>query len=328
MPRKIRLARCHRWRVTGEPCTEPATHEVLDPCHYLLCEEHAQAMAEDPNEEDWLESESPEQYARECEEAAGSLFRWMRADGTNPVTYYILEEALDYLELYELGRARPALLEAGGEPQPTERELEMLRFFEECAQRYGWTDEPGWVTRVREWRGSAGRTGESHEDRAGGHRAGRPLRHPRSLLAVRPPLRGGGRGEHGRGLKVIERAGARFGQPLSFPAAPPYRLPYDAPHFFPRPPPGLLGATRCFPAGLLPSPPNPLAQSFPGLFPSLPGLFPSLPDTFPGRLVGLPDSVGSHTPPHYPRDGCRQSPHHHQRQEPESPSHGSSFSPL
>ncbi len=73
-------------------------------------------------------------------------------DEINPVTYYIFEEALTYLELYELRRARAALREAGDEPQPTKHELENLRFFEECAQRFGWTDEPGWVTRVRRWR--------------------------------------------------------------------------------------------------------------------------------------------------------------------------------
>ena len=157
MPREIRLARCHHFRITSEPCPEPATHEVLGPCHYLLCKGHARAMAEDPSEEDWLETESPERYARECEEAASSLFRWMRADETNPVAYYVLENALTYLELYELRRARAALEEAGGEPRPTEHELEMLRFFEESAQRYGWTEEPGWATRVRGWR--AGPTG-------------------------------------------------------------------------------------------------------------------------------------------------------------------------
>ena len=159
MPRKIKLARCHHWRVTDEPCPEPATHEVLGPAYGLLCEEHARAMAEDPQEEDWLETESPERYARECEEAASSLFRWMRSDETNPVTHYVLEEALTYLELYELERARAALQRssAGDEPQPTEHELERLRFFEECARRYGWAEEPGWVARVREWRSSADR---------------------------------------------------------------------------------------------------------------------------------------------------------------------------
>ncbi len=158
MPRKIEPARCYHWRVTSEPCPEPATHEVLGPAHYLLCEEHAQAMAEDPQELDWLETESPERHARECEEAASSLFRWMDGDEINPVTRYILEGALTYLGLYELRRARAALREAGGEPQPTEHELERLRFFEECAQRFGWRDEPGWATRVREWRSFAGRT--------------------------------------------------------------------------------------------------------------------------------------------------------------------------
>lgn len=165
MPRKIKLAQCHHWRVTDEPCSEPATHEVVGPACYLLCEEHARAMAENPNEEDWLETDSlseAKQHARDCEEAANSLSRWMDADETNPVAYYILDGALTYLELYELRRARAALVEAGGEPGPTERELEELRFFEECAQRYGWADEPGWVTRVREW--AAGRaSGEARQ---------------------------------------------------------------------------------------------------------------------------------------------------------------------
>ncbi len=76
----------------------------------------------------------------------------MRADEPNPVAYYVLEEALTYLELYELPRARAALVEAGGEPRATDRELEDLRYFEECAARYGWTDEPGWAARMRERR--------------------------------------------------------------------------------------------------------------------------------------------------------------------------------
>ena len=98
---------------------------------HLLCEEHAKALAEDATDSDWLETESPERYARECEEAASSLFRWMYSYETNPVTSYILEGALAYLELYELPRARAALLAAGGQPQPTERELEARRYKEE-----------------------------------------------------------------------------------------------------------------------------------------------------------------------------------------------------
>jgi hypothetical protein len=35
--------------------------------------------------------------------------------------------------------------------RPTEAELEDLRTFEEHAQQYGWTDEPEWVPRIREW---------------------------------------------------------------------------------------------------------------------------------------------------------------------------------
>ena len=156
MPRLIRPIRCHYFRITSEPCPEPATHEVLGSAHHLLCEEHAESLAEDPQELDWLETEDPERYARECEEAASSLHRWTDSDEINPVTRYILEEALAYLELYELPSARAALRGAGGEPQPTEHELEKLRLFEEWAQRFGWTDEPDWVTRVREWR--AGQT--------------------------------------------------------------------------------------------------------------------------------------------------------------------------
>src|SRR5918998_1549185 len=90
--------------------------------------------------------------------------------------------------------------------------------------------------------------------------------------------------------------------PLSFPAAPPYGLPYDVPHFFPRPSPSLLGATT---------------QSFPGLFPGHP-------DTLPARLVGFPDNVGSLTPAHEPCDDDRSQSPNYQRQAPESPSHRSS----
>jgi hypothetical protein len=120
------------------------------------------------------------------------------------------------------------------------------------------------------------------------------------------------RGEHIRPLSGIVNAGAPLvgahfgGCPLSFfPAAPPYGLPYDVPHFVPRP--ALL---------------DPFAPQ------SFPGLFPGHPDTLPARLVGFPDSVGSLTPPHEPRDDdCSQkSPNHHQRQAPESPSHRSSSS--
>jgi hypothetical protein len=129
MPREIELARCHHWRITDEPCPEPAMYEVLGPAHHLVCEEHAEMLARDPREEDWLETQSLEQYARECEEAANTLFRWINSDVPNSVTHYILEGALTYLELYELPRARAALREAGGVPQPTEHELERLRFF-------------------------------------------------------------------------------------------------------------------------------------------------------------------------------------------------------
>jgi hypothetical protein len=27
----------------------------------------------------------------------------------------------------------------------------MLRYYEESAKKYGWTDEPEWVPRIREW---------------------------------------------------------------------------------------------------------------------------------------------------------------------------------
>lgn len=129
---------------------QPATHEVLSPTPHLLCEEHASATAADPLEEDWMAHDGAEGYARLCEEAVSDLNRFSKEG--NHVTHYVLEMALTYLELYELPRARAELIKEGGKPNPTELELERLRFFDECASRWGWADAPGWVRRIRQWR--------------------------------------------------------------------------------------------------------------------------------------------------------------------------------
>ena len=69
----------------------------------------------------------------------------------NHVLYDVLEEALTYLECYELRRARKALMAEGGTPRPTAHELDRLRFFKECAERFGWTEAPSWVAMVESW---------------------------------------------------------------------------------------------------------------------------------------------------------------------------------
>jgi hypothetical protein len=85
----------------------------------LLCEEHARHRLE--------EQLGVEEYARDC------------------------EEARTYLEAYELPRARAKLIESGGTPRRTEAELRLLEYLRKSAQRFGWTDQPAWVTRLEEW---------------------------------------------------------------------------------------------------------------------------------------------------------------------------------
>lgn len=146
----VRPIRCHHFRVTTEPCMEPATVEVLGPYPTLYCEEHARQRLEENIGERW-EHVGVEEYARDCEAAASKLRRWMREADVGVTLYEILEEARTYLEKYELRRARAQLMAQGGTPRPTEGELHILEHFRECAQKYGWTDQPHWVTELEAW---------------------------------------------------------------------------------------------------------------------------------------------------------------------------------
>jgi hypothetical protein len=112
--------RCFVGRAAGRPCEEPAIREMLDPAPRLLCEHHARQDIEEEGSEDWTETHGAERYARLCEEAANSLYRWMRDERQNEVTHYVLEDALTHLEIHELKRARSALEETGGTPRLTE----------------------------------------------------------------------------------------------------------------------------------------------------------------------------------------------------------------
>jgi hypothetical protein len=150
MPEQTRPIRCQYFRVTPEPCMEPATVEVLGPDYTLLCEEHAADRLAENMPERW-EQVGAETYARDCEQTASKLHRLMGDAGAGSVFYEILAEAETYLEEVELPRARAALEAEGGTPHPTEGELQMLGVFEEHARKYGWTDEPEWVPRIREW---------------------------------------------------------------------------------------------------------------------------------------------------------------------------------
>jgi hypothetical protein len=132
-----RPIRCHWGRVTSEPCTEPATVEILRPYSTLYCEQHARDVLEELPGEIWEDSVwgGLEDYTRECEEAANQLWSWQ--DDASGVLYEVLAEARVYLERNELRRARAKLIESGGTPRAVESERERLAFFDESAAEFG-----------------------------------------------------------------------------------------------------------------------------------------------------------------------------------------------
>ncbi len=127
---ELRTIRCHHFRVSREPCPNPAVVEILRPAPHLLCAQHA-AMELGAGEgfsysEGW-EAHGAEEYARYCEQAVDALQemdayndRGPYAD--NPVLQEVVEEAITYLEEYELERARTVLERLGGERRETTRE--------------------------------------------------------------------------------------------------------------------------------------------------------------------------------------------------------------
>jgi hypothetical protein len=139
---EMRSIRCHHFRVSREPCENPAVVEILGPQPHLLCAEHAaMELNADPgwaHQEGW-ETHGAEEYARYCEEAVNALEGWMRTNGgdepfaDNPVLEMILEEALTYLEEYELERARRVLERQGGRREETVREKSMREGLEKLS---------------------------------------------------------------------------------------------------------------------------------------------------------------------------------------------------
>lgn len=131
---EMRSIRCHHFRVTREPCLNPAVVEVLGPVPKLLCAEHASRELDSGpgwrHLEGW-EEHGAEGYARLCERALDALTVFDKANGAdgssahNPVLELILGEAITYLEEYELERARGVLEERGGNRVETLRETEM-----------------------------------------------------------------------------------------------------------------------------------------------------------------------------------------------------------
>jgi hypothetical protein len=151
MPEEARPIRCVWGRVTSAPCMEPATVEILGPQPTLYCAEHARHRLEEIPCEQWEDElwGGLEDYVRDCEEAASQLRRWEHEAGG--VLYEVLVAARTYLECYQLRRARAKLIESGGKPRAVESERAMLEFFDKSAAEFGWTDEPPWVPKVREW---------------------------------------------------------------------------------------------------------------------------------------------------------------------------------
>ncbi len=142
---EMRSIRCHHFRVTREPCMNPAVVEVMGPEPHLLCAEHAAGELEsDPgftHQEGW-ELHGAEAYARYCEAAADFLEDAMRAGGgdkplpENPVLELVLEEASTYLEEYELERARVVLERQGGERRETLSEGRSRGIFEDLMSQH------------------------------------------------------------------------------------------------------------------------------------------------------------------------------------------------
>ncbi len=139
---ELRSIRCHHSRATREPCMNPAVVEVLGPVPFLLCAEHAaQELSADPDlahKEGW-EAFGIEEYARYLERAMDALEGMARANGgdkpfdDNPVLGLIIEEATNYLELYELERARRVLEIGGGKRRETARERQFRELFERAS---------------------------------------------------------------------------------------------------------------------------------------------------------------------------------------------------
>ena len=152
MPEETRPIRCMWGRVTHEPCMEPATVEILGPEPALFCAEHARDRLEDIPGEAWEDERwgGLEAYVRDCEEAVSQLYRW--EGSASGVLYEVLSGARVYLERYQLQRARRAMVAAGaGTPRATAWERAFLEFFDKSAAEFGWTEEPPWVPKVREW---------------------------------------------------------------------------------------------------------------------------------------------------------------------------------
>lgn len=138
---EVRSIRCHYFRVTREPCMKPAVVEVSGPYPKLVCAEHAAYELEtEPgfaHQEGWEEF-GIEAYARYCEQAVSEMHELKRANGAdemspeNPVLEMALEEAITYLEEYELDRARRALERLGGARETTSRERAFAEGFEKA----------------------------------------------------------------------------------------------------------------------------------------------------------------------------------------------------
>jgi len=147
---ELRSIRCHYFRVTREPCLNPAAVEVLGPVPRLLCADHAacelRLESGFAREEGW-EGGSAEAYARQCEEAINALDGWTRESGGddtvayNPVLEDILEEAITYLQEYELERARQVLERQGGEREETAREKRFREGTEQLLARLRGAEE-------------------------------------------------------------------------------------------------------------------------------------------------------------------------------------------
>jgi hypothetical protein len=113
VPEELRRIRCHHGRASDEPCMQPAIYEVLGLYPEVLCEEHARERVAENLNERW-EQFGRRRYASWCEDAFEEIYQFGN-QSENLVTGEVLEEAYNYLMMYELPRARRAALEEASE---------------------------------------------------------------------------------------------------------------------------------------------------------------------------------------------------------------------
>lgn len=121
MPEELKPPRCDAGRVTPDPCPNPPVYEICAPVPFKLCRECAEERLDEDLDEVWKQL-GEATYVAELDDAI-QVVRGL--ESTSTVLHLIAEAIVHPLE-QELWRARRALYEAGGKPEPTAAELKKL----------------------------------------------------------------------------------------------------------------------------------------------------------------------------------------------------------